>query len=93
LGVTQQGRIAELETLLSHRIPYKNLSDKALSRLAKVIVQPEQPLIKAAGVNLLLRDLLKRWQSLCGTVQFLRKNGGKLAPIAAYGFNAAEKGL
>jgi hypothetical protein len=93
LEITQRGRIAELEALLSRRSHYEKVGDKLLSRLAEIIGQPELPLIKAAGDNPLLQDLLKRWQSLCGTVQFLRENGGEPAPIATCAFSTIEKDL
>ncbi|MBJ6146311.1 hypothetical protein [Hymenobacter sp. BT559] len=71
LEVTQRRRIAELEAFLNRRSQYEKMSDRLLSKLTGIIVLPEAPLVEAAGSDPLLRDLLKRWRSLCGTVQFL----------------------
>jgi hypothetical protein len=78
LEVTQRGRIAELEALLSRRSQYEKVADRLLSRLAEITVQPEQPLLEAAGTNPLLQNFLKRWRTLCGTVEFLLDNSPSL---------------
>jgi hypothetical protein len=88
LEVTQRRRIAELEAFLSRRSQYEKMSDRLLSRLTEIIMLPEPPLVEAVGSDPLLRDLLKRWQSLCGTVQFLLEERNNPKAI-----NAQNEGL
>jgi hypothetical protein len=90
LEVTQRGRIAELEALLSRRSQYEKVADRLLSRLAEIAVQPEQPLLEAAGANLLLQNFLKRWRTLCGTVQFLLDNSTHPRLVTTQEINCAD---
>lgn len=89
LEVTQRGRIAELEALLSRRSQYEKVADRLLSRLAEIALQPEQPLLEAAGTNPLLQNFLKRWRTLCGTVEFLLDNTISSDSVTSQGSNCA----